>query len=999
MPRELVIREPMDREWKNEVLRFPMKNLQQRGAKALAVCRAGTREPVPAQVAVGEDGMQALLVYVDRLGAGETLRLIVGRAAANMDAPGAVYCRREGDKLLLGGSGFAVELPTEMRLGPPLLAWKGVDGRWRGQSRFEHMPPLTKFTSRIIAAGPVWAAADLTCDFGGQKHLTVRVSAKMGLNAVEVREDFYGTARGAYALDLAADFAPDMVYRRCHTPSVGRGGNCEVGENAFSIDWNIPGNYLLQPYHAWHLDAATWWSCYEAQGGRDLLGLVMLHTDYWRRGQQNQVEVTTPPPRGVEARFRLAEGRRWWAMYFGNKETDFTADTHKAAGAVHRAQIKMGHMSLQKALEWNLGWYEARPLVRFPRVFISGAELAARRRAAVKNVAWRKFAKDARAQIRQARQAKGQPLTIFDHWGREEIGLALAGEKIAPIALRAYAESMLQSLEESVDNFLQHGYTDHRNVALIWSRWARDRVVLFDALAALKAFTPAELRRAMKCWNFLGHITADPDYWPREETDFHRGNPNFHTDMISAEALMMGLLVDHPDAESWRKHCENEFRKEFAMAIGPGGVWYECPLYTYGTLWWTMQGMAAIRHAGGVNLFEDERFQRCMETLCDMQTPPDPRVGGGIGLVPVVGNTHIEVGVSMHQCILAWAAGQYGRNNPTLAVKLAEAWKRGGSFVGGRGMAAVLGLELGLPHVRPKPFEAKSRALPEFGALLRHGDTYVLYKHGPHYQHYDADEGSFSWYWKGIPLCVDWGSQYHPNFGQPWYHNRVSLAHREEGERGQVVWFRSKPAFDYVVGRTLALTDRAMPETAEEKSKIPWQRFPKFQPLAAPVSWTRHLYLIKGPDVLVIWDDLQGGTWSDWNLWTLATTARQVNERTFFLEGMFDADLTVFFARPFESFQLGEDGWENKGLNVEERLRLVRVKAPNTTGFLVALAPNRKGQPPPKFRLEEGADVFQVQTEGLSYEVCLTTDKPEGIQDLNDLHWLGLRRYLRAQEI
>ena len=996
----LVIREPIGRAWRDEVVtltssKFPPRR---KGLPLVVEARTGTR--LPAQWGEGAGRTPELLVFIPELHADEVKRLEWrGVVPAGLeDIPGAVFCREEADgRLVMGGSAWMVELPTAQRPGPPILAFKGVDGQWRGGGRFEQTPPLESLETRIVASGPVQAEAQITWRWGGHKQLVCWVRTRMGIPAVEVEESFAVAPAAAYVLELSREFSPDTVYLRRHTGSIGRGENT-LWEQSFPIDWTIPGPYRLQAYHMWDLDGATWWACYDGKGGNDLVGLIMTRIGFWRRGLQNQVLVETPPPAGVVARFPLGEGRRSWALFLGDRSRDISLGDPLKPGAVHRAQIKLSALPLQKVLGWRLDWYDRRPLSEFPRIFLKPGQLAQQRRKARASRVWTKFEKTTLAEIAKAKREK-KNLDPMELWGQEEIGLALAGRTLKPDVVANYAEAMIRLMEDAVDRFLIRGYTDHHNVALCWSRYARTLAMVFDALAGIGAFSEDQLRRVLKCWNFVTHITGEEDYWPREETAFHRGNPNFHTDVISALGVMAGLVSDHPDAPAWRDFVASEFDKEFAIAIGPSGVWYESPLYSVGTIWWTTLGLAALRHTGGPDLFKDPRFRRCMHALCDIMTPVDPRLK--ISTIPTTGNSSIVE--NSYLCLYAWLSAFVKEDDPMLAGKLAETWRLAGSPVGHTNCArAITGLQLTLDVATPRPLTFSSRAMPEYGALLRHGQTYLLYKHGPHYQHYDADEGSFHWFWKGTPLCLDWGSQYTPNIGQPWYHNRVALAHREEGERGQTLWFRSYDRYDYVIGRTVALTSRAMPETPEEKVKIPWQRYPKFEPLPAPIAWTRHLILVKGPDFLVIWDDFLGGDWSEWNLWTMAESCEFPAPNQAFLKGQFQVDLSVFFARPTDGplvtqrygYRFAEPwSWWT------ETQQLVRARAPNTTGFFTAVVPTLRRQPLPTFQSLDEGEAMNVTVDGRTFEIRITPEKPEKVQDLNDLHWLGLRRYLRLQEL
>ncbi len=998
------LKEPLEREWTNEIVRFTLgEGFSEAYARCSGAEDINTGEIFAAQIYAPEGAEPELLVFIPRLEPGRELRLKLTENAAGAFAQ-PVYCREGKGVLSMGGEGFAVSLPTAESPGAPILAFKGVDGAWRGSGAFENTPALKSLSAKINARGPFFAEASLEYRFGDGMFYSVRVSARTGVSAVALHESFAVTSSASYVLDLSAGFSPDMINRRCHTASIGRGLGCEHRDNSFKIDRSIPGPYLLQPYHAWHLDAATWWSCYEENGGNDLVGFAMLDMHFWRRGMQVCPEIHTPPPCGTLAEFKLGEGSRAWALCLGDKNKDIASAPSKVPGRMHRDMIKLSHLPLNKVSKWNLDFFDSgAKLPSFPSIFTDRDRIDKLRKDAERNQHWRKYCTSIQEWIADNARTNGGHLDICFQDGDkgtpavEEVGLALAGEAADKRRLGFYGGQLLKWLEGTADRFLVHGYNEHDNVGLAFSRSARTSVIIFDALASVGAFSDQQLRRCLKLWGFLTNVAADPDYWPREESDIYRGNPNFHTDMISAEAVMGGVLRGHPGVHERMRFCASEFRKEFARAVGPDGTWYECPLYELATLWWTLLGMYAIRNAIGEDLFQDERFKSCLGTLCDIQTPPDPRCGNR-SVPPSVGDTTLVDDLVRHQCIFAWAAAALRDSDPVLAGKLSEAWRKAGAPYGARSVQIILAFQLGLDVPEPVQFIPASRHLPRVGAVIRNGGTFIHYKHGPNYQHYHADEGSFHWYWKGVPLCLDWASQYFPPTRNPWMHNRITLAHREEGERGQVLWWSDSEKSAYVVGRSVVLTDRTLPETPEDIAKVPWQRLPQYEPVASPISWTRHLMLVKGPDFLVIWDDLQGGAWSEFCLWTLANSCKRESPGHYFLEGQFPANLDVFFARPLlEDPGLGEWGYQFK-CGWSERQLKIWAKADNRTGFLTALVPTYRGEKRPAVRAD-GKDAVIVEVGRAIYHVGISSEKPDGLQDINDMHWLGLRRSLRMQRV
>jgi hypothetical protein len=231
-------------------------------------------------------------------------------------------------------------------------------------------------------------------------------------------------------------------------------------------------------------------------------------------------------------------------------------------------------------------------------------------------------------------------------------------------------------------------------------------------------------------------------------------------------------------------------------------------------------------------------------------------------------------------------------------------WRRGGEGAqvsGGRFKVAYLTMiNPGLPG-EPPAFE--SQHWPEWGVILRcrfntPEETYLHFKMGPAAGHCDSgDEGSITWHVWGIPLVLDYGMGYWPGNNQAWMHNRISFDHRSDNARGRVTCFQTFPESDYTIG---TVTIRSLFDAGETPDADPEDqgegRVVLPLPEVVPANdWRRALLFVKGPDYLVLGDELRSRLPSDWSLHVLAERVKVDGLRATFT-GQFGVDLEVHLA-------------------------------------------------------------------------------------------------------
>jgi hypothetical protein len=278
---------------------------------------------------------------------------------------------------------------------------------------------------------------------------------------------------------------------------------------------------------------------------------------------------------------------------------------------------------------------------------------------------------------------------------------------------------------------------------------------------------------------FLGRKVWDEDYVPYK-AGFHLGNPNMPYMTMGARAIWAALLRELPEAQAWTDAAVEYFTTRTRDMISAEGGHMSCPHYVGASLDSSLSALLALQRTGRVEPFATEpRWTQFAEWYLNLLTPRDVRFD--YRSLPSEGDGSTET-TYLH-AILANALRNLA---PELSAQLMWAWEQQNCDLSSFHIPSYMMIDPALPAQAPA---LVSRLLSGFGAVLRHRfgepeESYVLFIHRDFtHDHCHSDNGSFIFYGRGVPLCLDWGSIYSPQAAQPWYHNRLSWGHLENGTR------------------------------------------------------------------------------------------------------------------------------------------------------------------------------------------------------------------------
>ena len=321
----------------------------------------------------------------------------------------------------------------------------------------------------------------------------------------------------------------------------------------------------------------------------------------------------------------------------------------------------------------------------------------------------------------------------------------------------------------------------------------------------------------------------------------------------------------------------------------PSGAWLESPGYQGAGNTPINMTVLILKNAGVVDLVKDPVYgQRLMavSTYCaNLLTPPDPRFGGK--RMPMALGDNVPFFNNMY----TYLAHRGQEAFPVQAGNAIWCWEQMGRPSAG---ALLLMNEHVLDgRLQPVAITGTSAAFPGFGVMLRHGfgtsnETFLTYRQSDFaYGHYDEDQGSFSLFAKGVPLCLDW-IDYSPNEAE--FHNRVNY------HPGGLPWLTTPPdAFvthaeaDYIRSHEAGLPPGSRDQSMPRDARADWQR---------QIVFVKDTQDPAAATYLVFRDVVRADRPSEWNVWTLAKKgSEKIEGRVVRIEGQYGVDVVLAFYR------------------------------------------------------------------------------------------------------
>lgn len=934
------LREHIGREWKNELVRFPLTAGQLSrakaghallgpGGRAVRYQLVATDKPPQTEIAMLVD-LPALADqeyrFADKSGAEEAS----GRSSVG-ETGGEVVVEETPDLVVITNSRTGIRLAKSLKDGRgPFAGVRLASGAWVGTSRLlnqSKVDPVVEYSVEVTVRGPI--VAEVRCrlrtDSGGDWRATIRLDANEPVVLVDETTVIALPGDSLIRLDLASGFEPDRL--------LFRHGKGDIHRNAV---WPIePGEvYVLEPWLRWWLKERQGNCCsFFRQDRGDLLTLAAREAGAWiepyttlRHAPQGmEGEPAAKPPtsplltvrregRELQVDLPLRAGQRKWMLTATDKagplEEMSRPDGHHRSLEPYRLLVKHGHFPLDRVKDYVLAWDDS--AVRYPHLLLTPEGVAR-----LRQVPQGSPAKAAGSHLRNpnamSQFSMDDPVGDWVRTGGSEVGRYLA---------RSALNMMQKNVEALFDQPHQPlGAAPHRMSELHAAMLAADVALATGELA------PPERKKLLAQAAFVAYTLTRADFWSPERG--YAANPNMTTAVYGYQASAACLLSSHPMSRAWAAQALGGLRGMLSEWSDEGGGWLEAPhyaMYAYDTI---LGGLLMARNAGLGDHLDDPRLKTVVNWFSKISTPPDSRIGGFRHLPPA-GNTYL------HE-----ASGEFGilaflfrKSDPAFSAQQQWMFRQQRSWpspgVGGA-YPAFAGFRrlLSDPDLPAQPPPWTSELFPKTGLVLRGAyggdrETYLYMIQGVNHAHYDDDSGSVIVWGKGRVISDDFG-YYNPSAED---HNLVQSA--QAGSLMHVKEFVPGPIADFARG--------------------------------SRGGWTRQIILIKSPDPLgpnyfVFCDSLAQAGPAAWRLHAIAdkvtTAAGQVT-----IQGLEDVDADLVFVqrgglevKTQPKTRKSGSGILPDGRSGAVTMSQIEIRAdypPGSRALTAVLYPRLKTQAPPK---------------------------------------------------
>lgn len=829
-------------------------------------------------------------------------------------------------------------------VGPPIRsveANKPSPQSTRIDFRLKAVPPLRSINAVGLPRTSLIDWREAKYEFADGSEYVCRYGTIPDESVIVVHEDFRKLDAGELVLELSDRVGLTHGHGRGRLAPPGTGKLTEDYVIDFSNEWTG----RIQPFYAWWKDYGLWWAGYRPDGG--YVGILPLKPSEWANPAPNVIRVSTGPGGRVRAVLPFHRGTRSWAIVLSPAE-EALRNKRTGANLMMLQAVRLGQNPLDKVKDMVLTW-PGMEKIEYPHLLCRPAEIPAIRNKARTHPLFKRVLED-------HPDAPEDPVGLY---------LATGDQRVARRAI----DELLTQLRKWVDETLEGGNYGESLCAIPFTRPLRTLALSFDVLASSPSMTAAERDWCLRTFAFLAYCLYDENRWPARNQGFHRGNVNFHSDDYTCRAAVVALLEGHPRQKEWMDYVEREMRLEFDNCVSPGGAWCEAPNYQGFTMHYLIIAMRLMQLNGFADLGGERRFRETMDYFFRIQTPFDGRAG--CHMLPTVGDTTSSYHSQSLQNVFAWTAVLLREKDPAFAGRMMHAWRRGGSVLFGKhGLGFGQGWLQPLLLIDPDIPEAglsaplTSERLPGYGALFRNNcgtdrESYFLFKMGPIDQHFDSDEGSFHWYAFGRPISLDFGCMYQPSIEQPWLHSTLDFDRRRVWGQGEISQFVSLPDVDFCRGELLVRSLQRVPDLPEGplppdvNGEIEWNRY--------QIPWRREVLFVKGPDYVVIRDDVGTDASRFSTGWTVQVLASdvEVTGPAARCKGQFGVDMAVLVAEP-PGVQLTTSRWGYESEPapawvapdpmpaVAENQIALHVTAPADADYLAGLVPHKQEEPPPK---------------------------------------------------
>ncbi len=644
----------------------------------------------------------------------------------------------------------------------PVLAIRGVEGKWRGHGVLESGTRVTHLDVQT-SAGPVFAQSRMIYTFEGGRQYAVTARVYAHRPFVWLDESYNAGYRAAFIFDFSADWEPATVLAILGRPPKFTEMPVQIPKAAWDgapkMNFENPasgiGEGILMALQIWtqfgDFPKLSESFGIKAAEGNDLLGAFQARTDQWDQYKFSNVDVAIRPmvdaqylTRGMHgaagarthlfAEDHLISGKRQWAM--------FAADVARADYWAHLAYSFEGVYPLwvinQLQLTFTPPGIKLAPS-NAPSKGLSGGTLSS---------------------------------AVNGMFGDKSFGVD--GWHAFNSSFNPLRGGM--SGVDQLDQFIAKGLKDGMSEADF------DRAIAGVSMFCYCASNPGCYPSAEALLPWSDPQCINPYYGGRE-------NVNFNVEVYRYYGLLGARLakMGHPMGAVWRDKAAKCLQLQLHHYIYPeSGSWQEGVNYSNYSMGLMQDLMGPFADQGIYDGYRDERFQKLLAYFPRHLAPRDPTIKD-FRSIPGIGD-HGFQGPGAWSAKYLPVLPHIAQINPVLAGQMA--WlidQNGPPSQRNRQNVDWAALQDAAKSIQRIAPDNSSQWIQGFGAQMRltesdQRETYMLLRAGLASSHEHADQGSF-WIWgRNHPYVGEcgWGFPAGRDYGNPYKqlsagHSRIEL--------------------------------------------------------------------------------------------------------------------------------------------------------------------------------------------------------------------------------
>ncbi|WP_145325373.1 heparinase II/III domain-containing protein [Paenibacillus xylanexedens] len=507
--------------------------------------------------------------------------------------------------------------------------------------------------------------------------------------------------------------------------------------------------------------------------------------------------------------------------------------------------------------------------------------------------------------------------------------------------------------------------------------------VTYSLIRSANVFNASEKKRFYDLVEYMLRYLLDlrdrTEWTPYEA---QRGCSNWQTDMCAGTGLMMMVLSDFPNRQTWLNNANTILKAQLELNVNPDGSWPESIRYHHAALERFAGYALVLKNITGEDWFRTTPLLRMFNYAVEVQTPGYRYFAGRIGTPPF--GDHV-LGGGEEFGYFATYLPVIAEIDRSLADRMFHTWT-----AAGRPFKRLWGESVVLENLlfQEDHYTSKKNLLLESTSAFSNAGIYIFRKgFGTPKHSYFAimsspepvahghlDQGSFVLYKNSVPLVMDSGIEGYFDTSTNWHISSYSHACVQFATRQRSLSRHDDSMINLSAG-TYSL-ERGWVDVPKTSRVLDVQLGSEKESITIEITnpegegiHIRHVTYIREPELYIIRDEIVNFEGKVLFNLPVAATQSWIDGSRVYSEGAYEVDLETVFLSPVESITL-DQGRCTRFYDREKagRMDYIRAIADAQKGFVTVLYPKEKGRKKLSVVQETDGSISLVTDD---YHVCL----------------------------